>query len=315
MAFNLFKRLLVNLLTLAVILTLTFFLLHLLPGGPFDQERHLPAEIEHNIYEKYGLTPRGDQGFWPWFLADTSAYFGYLAKGELGPSLKYRDRDVSEIIAKGIGPSLELGGLALLFALAIGIGAGVLSASSSRSYFESGFFALSTLLISVPSFVIAVVLILIFSLQWGVLPPALWEGATHRILPIITLMLTPMATFFQFTHAGMRAELAQAYVQTARAKGLPLRSVLLKHAFKNALSPLLTLTGPIAAYLITGSFIVETIFSIPGLGKHFIIAVLDRDYFLVMGITLLYAAVLITLNWLVDLSQLKIDPRVREEDL
>lgn len=310
---SLIKRFLISLLTLACVLILTFLLLHIVPGGPFDQERQLPPEIEKNLYIKYGLEKRGDQNFWVWYGKDLFSYAKYLLKGELGPSLKYRDRDVTEIIESGITPSLELGLYSLSAALILGIIFGTLAVKKKDGILDRLLLALSSLMVSLPSFVIAVFLILIFAFALALLPPALWEGIDYRVLPVVTLALAPLAYFFQLTRSGLLTQLKQDFVRTARAKGVSEKKVLLKHALKNAATPLLTVIGPITAYLITGSFIVETIFAIPGLGRHFVTAVIDRDYFLVMGITMLYASLLILLNWLVDVGYLVLDPRMRRE--
>lgn len=314
MASSLIKRFFISLLTLACVLVITFLLLHTVPGGPFDQERQLPPEIEKNLYAKYGLEKRGDQNFWIWFGKDLISYGTYLTQGELGPSLKYRDRDVTEIIKSGITPSLELGSYSLLASLLLGIILGTIAVKRKGGLLDRLLLTSSALMVSLPSFVIAVFLILIFAFTLALLPPALWEGIDYRVLPVVTLALAPLAYFFQLTRSGLINQLKQDFVRTARAKGVSEKKILLKHALKNAATPILTVIGPIAAYLITGSFIVETIFAIPGLGRHFVTAVIDRDYFLVMGITMLYASVLILLNWLVDVGYLVLDPRMRKTE-
>ncbi|MBI2339119.1 MAG: ABC transporter permease [Deltaproteobacteria bacterium] len=312
MASSLIKRLLISLLTLFSVLILTFLLLHLIPGGPFDQEREFPPEIKQNLYQKYGLTQRGDQNFWIWFAGDLKAYLSYLKKGELGPSLKFRDRDVVEIIAKAVVPSMELAAGALSLALVFGVLAGLKAAARPEGLIDRFLKLAGPVVLSLPSFVKAVLLIMIFSFWLKCLPPALWEGIRSSLLPVLTLALVPLAYFAQLTRAGVLSQLRQDYVKTARAKGVPEAAILLKHALKNAATPILTVMGPMTAALITGSFVVETIFSIPGLGRHFVTAVIDRDYFLVMGITLFYASILIFLNWMVDVGYLWLDPRMRK---
>lgn len=310
---SLLKRFFVSLLTLGVVLVLTFLLLHTIPGGPFDQERVLPPEIEKNLYEKYGLQKRGEENFRVWFGKDLQSYLSYLAHGKLGPSLKYRDRDVGEIMARAIPPSALLALYSLALAVIGGGCLGILSARRPGGWSDRLFLFLSSLSVSLPGFVKAVILVMIFSFWLAWLPPALWEGVSYRILPIVTLSATPMAYFIQLTRSGLLTQLKQDFIRTARAKGVPERTVLLKHAFKNAATPLLTVMGPIAAGLITGSFVIETIFAVPGLGRHFVTAVIDRDYFLVMGITLFYATILILLNWMVDVGYLWLDPRMRRK--
>lgn len=314
MLISLVKRSVISLLTLISVLLITFLLLHTVPGGPFDQERQLPPEIEANLYQKYGLHQRGDDGFWPWFGKDLAAYGRYLIRGQLGPSLKFRDRDVVQIIAESLGPSIELGLLALVGSLILGVAGALLVIRRPGGPLDHLFLMLTSLKVSLPTFVVAVFLVILFCFELKWLPPALWEGPTSRVLPVVTLMLGPLAYFFQLARKGLVHEMALDYVRTARAKGVPPFKVVMKHAFKNASIPLITILGPMLAYLITGSFIVETIFSIPGLGRHFVLAIIDRDYFLVMGITGCYAALLILLNWLVDVAYLWIDPRIRGTD-
>lgn len=307
------KRFLASLLTLLSVLVLTFVLVHTIPGGPFDQERQLPPEIEQNLYEKYGLQKRDGKNFWVWMGGDLKAYASYLARGELGPSLKYRDRDVGEIIYKALGPSFELGIYAMSLSIVAGLLLGLLAVLRPEGFVDRLITILSSLLVSFPSFVMAVFLVLFFSFILALLPPALWEGFSHRILPVLTLAAAPIAYIAQLTRNGLITQLKQEYIKTAKAKGLSHHVVLLKHALRNAAMPVLTILGPMTAYLITGSFIVETIFVIPGLGQHFITAVIDRDYFLVMGITMVLASILILLNWLVDVGYLVLDPRLRKE--
>lgn len=308
---SLFKRLMISGITLFVILATTFLLLHLTPGGPFDQERQLPPEIENNLYQKYKLQKQGDQNFWIWMGKEYKAYFSFLKNGNLGPSLTYKDRDVGNIITTAFGPSLELGFYSLLFAALLGIFLGVLTSRKPGGIMDKFLLSTSPLLVSLPTFVIAVFLVFIFSIKFHILPPALWEGPLYRILPMITLSAAPLAYFIQLTRSGLLEELKKDYIRTAYSKGVSPKIIFFKHALKNTAIPLLTVIGPMAAYLITGSFVVETIFAIPGLGKHFVTAVINRDYFLVMGITLFYSLILITLNWAVDLLYTVVDPRMK----
>lgn len=306
------KRFILSLLTLAGVLLITFMLLHKVPGGPFDQERQLPPEIEHNLYKKYGLSKQENRNFFVWVAIDLKSYAQFLAKGQLGPSLKYRDRDVGPIIAKSILPSLELGILSFSLALILGILCSLWSVHRPGNTVDRVFATLSSLFVSLPGFVAAVLLVFIFSITLKVLPPALWEGPSSRVLPVLTLSLAPFAYFFQLTRASLTNQINQDYIRTAKSKGVTWTFILFKHALKNALGPTLTLTGPMVAYLVTGSFVVETIFAIPGMGKHFVTAVVDRDYFLVMGLTLVYATILISMNWLVDVGYRVLDPRLQK---
>lgn len=298
---HLFKRLFINVLTLVGILVFTFFLLHILPGGPFDQERTLPKDIQKNLYEKYHLSSQGDDSLIRWFSKDLKSYATYLSDGNLGPSLKYKDEDVIHLMIQSSKPSLILGSLALISSLIGGIYFGILCASHRGRKLDIFIQTLSTFSYTLPTFVTGILLMMIFSLHLQWFPPALWESPLNIILPVICLSLTPMAYITQLTRTSLLDVLDQDYIRTAKAKGLSDHLIFLKHALKNAISPILTLFGPLAASLITGSFIVETLFSIPGLGKHFVTAVIDRDYFLVMGITLFYGSLIILLNWIVDL--------------
>ena len=308
------KRSLSNLVTLLAILIGTFFLLHTLPGGPFDTEKQLPKVIQANLYEKYGLHPKGDDSFLVWLGKDLGAYFKYLPQGRLGPSLTFIDQDVSAIILQALPVSFELGLWALLVSVMVGCLMGILSARFQNRWFDSSLQSLATLLISWPSFIFAVGVIFVFSIYLKLLPPALWEGPNFRILPVLTLSLYPTAYLAIFTRHVLIDQLKSDYIRTARAKGLTFMQAIVSHAFKNASPPVLTLLGPLTAHLITGSFVVEIIFSIPGLGRHFVSAITNRDYFLVMGITLVYSTILILLNWIVDLLYVWLDPRLKAHE-
>lgn len=308
----LFKRLFASLLTLFSVLLLTFFLLHVVPGGPFDQERNLPLEIEENLHKKYGLHQRGDDSFWVWIGKDLRSYTAFLMKGELGPSLKFRDRDVTDILKTAIPPSFELGIYALLISVVAGIACGIQAVKKPGGWMDHIILFWSPLFVSFPRFVAAVFLVFLFSFILKIFPPALWEGISYRVLPVITLSLAPLAYLATLTRSQLLGQMGQDFIKTARSKGLTDYRIIFKHALKNAAIPLLTVLGPLAAQLITGSFIVETMFAIPGLGRHFVTAITDRDYFLVMGITLVYSTFLIALNWLVDLGYLILDPRMRK---
>ncbi len=308
----LLNRFFLSLTTLVCVLLFTFLLLHIVPGGPFDQERKLPPEIEENLYKKYGLHQRGDDSFWVWIGKDFGSYSAFLLRGEWGPSLKFRDRDVTDILKTAIPPSFELGIWALLISLSFGVACGIKAVSRPGGWMDHLILFWSPLFVSLPRFVAAVFLVFFFSFVLKIFPPALWEGMTYRILPVITLALAPLAYLATLTRSQLVMQMGEDYIKTARSKGLTPYRIIFKHALKNAGIPLLTVLGPLAAQLITGSFIVETMFAIPGLGRHFVTAITDRDYFLVMGITFVYSVFLIALNWLVDLGYLILDPRMRK---
>ncbi|MBI3555916.1 MAG: ABC transporter permease [Deltaproteobacteria bacterium] len=298
------KRLLSAVPTLLALMTLTFFIMKVVPGGPFDEEKALPPEIKANLEAKYHF----NEPVWKQY----GRYLGDLSRGDFGPSYRYLGgRTVNDIIGDALPVSAELGFYAIVFAIAVGIPVGVLSAYKKNSWldFSAMFWAMAG--VSLPNFLVASILVLVFSVHLGWLPPALWEDWRSAILPVITLAVRPLALIARLTRASMLEALATDYVRTAQAKGLGMGSVLFKHALKNALVPVVTLTGPLVAAVITGSFVVEFFFAIPGLGKHFISAVTDRDYPLIMGVTMVYGVIVIAANLLVDLTYAWIDPRMR----
>ena len=299
------KRLVQSLVTLIFLATATFFLLRLAPGGPFDGDKVWPAEIQANIEAKYGLNKPLRTQFYSW--ANDAIH------GDLRESFHYIGTPVTEIISDAIKPSLQLGFLALFISFFLGLTLGVLSAWKRGTLwdFSSMFIAIAG--ITLPSYLVATLLILLFSNYWRLLPPALWEEKSSMVLPVITLALRPLAIIARMTRTTLLEILHSDYIRTAYSKGLSDASVLFKHALKNAMIPIVTLLGPIAASLITGSYVVETVFQIPGLGQYFITSVVNRDYPLVMGMTLLFGIILIVCNLLVDLAYSWIDPRIRSE--
>jgi len=303
MAKFILKRFLLGFPVLFIVASLTFFLMHIVPGGPFDQEKNLPQEIKINIEAKYNLDkPVAIQYF---------IYMSNLAKGDFGPSYKYLTRNVNDIIAQTFPVSAELGILAFITAIVLGISTGIISALKVNTLIDrlSQFFA--TVGVSIPNFVLAALLILVFSNILKLLPSALWESPRHIILPAITLGIGPAAYISRIVRGSIIETMNKDYIKTARSKGLSEPLILFKHILKNALSPVVTILGPLGATLITGSFIVEYIFSIPGIGKFFITAVTNRDYPLIIGITLIYTALIIVANIVVDIIYSLIDPRVR----
>jgi len=297
-----FKRVLQGVPVLLAVATLTFIIMHLAPGGPFDTEKKLPPEIIANIEAKYHL----DKSIPMQYLL----YMKQLLQGDLGPSYKYIGRDVSDIIRDTFPVSLTLGLCAVLVVIGVGIPAGVLSAYKQNSMLDRSCVFLATLGISVPSFVLGTILIWVFShhLRW--LPPALWEGPRHVVLPAIALGAGFAGYIARLTRTTMLDVLSSDYIRTARAKGLSEPVVLFKHALKNSIYPIVSVMGPLIAGLITGSFVIEFIFSIPGMGRFFITAVTNRDYPLIMGVTLVYAVLIVFANILVDMLYRWLDPRV-----
>jgi oligopeptide transport system permease protein len=282
---------------------LTFILLRLAPGGPFDRERKLPAEVLANIEAKYHLDEPLSKQY--------GRYLSGILRVDLGPSYKYLDRGVNEIIAETLPTSALLGLVALVFALAVSVPAGLLAAYFRHSWIDRVSLLAATLGISVPHFVLGALLIWVFALQLGWLQAGRWDSAASMILPAITLGATPAAYLAVLLRSTLIEALGEDFIRTARAKGVREGVVLFKHALRNSLVPVLTVMGPLTAALLTGSFVVEYVFAIPGMGQFFITAVTDRDYPLIMGATLLYTAVLVAANLLVDLCYAYVDPRIR----
>jgi oligopeptide transport system permease protein len=296
-------RVLAGLPVLWVVATLTFALLRFLPGGPFDKEKTLPPEILRNLERRYALDGSlGEQ------YAD---YLGRLLRGDLGPSYKYVGRDVRDILADALPVSIELGGVALAIALVGGVALG-LAAGTRRDTLADRAIGIASLVgVSAPSFVIGAALILGVALYLDWLPAGLWEGPIYAVLPALTLAALPLAYIAQLTRAQVVAVMDQDYVRTARAKGVPEARVRRHHVLRNALLAVLTYFGPLLAMLLTGSFVVERIFAIPGMGRFFVTAVTNRDYPLVLGVTLVYAALVVVANLAVDLLYAALDPRIR----
>jgi oligopeptide transport system permease protein len=299
------KRLLQSFVTLSILATITFFLLRLAPGGPFDGEKVWPAEIQANINAKYGLDKP--------LITQFTTWAGDALHGDFRESFHYIGVPVSEIIGDAIIPSLQLGGLALLLSVVIGLLLGILAAWKRGSFWDVSSMLIALTGITLPSYLVGTLLVLLFSNYLGILPPALWEDKASMVLPVITLSLRPLAIIARMTRTTLLEILHSDYIRTAYSKGLDDSTVLFKHALRNALIPVVTLLGPIAASLITGSYVVETVFQIPGLGQYFISSVINRDYPLVMGMTLMFGTILIVCNFLVDLAYSWIDPRIRLE--
>lgn len=299
----LLRRLSHGLVVLWVVATLTFVMLRVIPGGPFDRERRLPPEIMANINAKYHLDE-------PW-AKQYGRYVAAIARGDFGPSYKYLDRNVNDIITDTFPTSALLGLLALSLALMLSLPLGLLAASHPNSWTDRGCVFLATLGISLPNFVLGAVLIWLFSLKLGWFQAARWGALTSAVLPAITLGAMPCAHLTYLFRSSLLETLGEDFIRTARAKGLKESLVLFKHAVRNSLIPVLTLLGPHFAALVAGSFVVEYVFAIPGMGRFFITAVTDRDYPVIMGVTLMYTAILVSANLAVDILYSVVDPRMR----
>lgn len=302
------KRLLQAIPTLLIVITLSFFLMRVAPGGPFDGERRLPPEIEQNLRAAYHL----DEPLPMQYIR----YLGDLIQGDLGPSFKYKDFDVSELISQGFPASLELGIWAILAALLIGVPLGVIAAIRRNS--TADYVVMSTALagIAVPNFVIAPLLALVFGVLLGWLPAGGWNGGAWQnlLLPVVALSIQQIAYIARMMRASMIEVLGSHYIRTARAKGLSEWKVILRHALRPAMLPVVSYLGPAIAGIITGSVVIEQIFGIPGIGRYFVQGALNRDYTLVMGTVVFYGALILLLNLIVDLLYSMLDPQIRYDD-
>ncbi|MDB5433047.1 MAG: oligopeptide transporter permease OppB [Caulobacter sp.] len=301
----LLRRLLVAIPTLFAVVTLAFFMMHAAPGGPFDGERALTPEVERNVKAKYHL----DLPVWEQY----GLYLKDAVHGDFGPSLKYKDKTVLDILHENYLVSLVLGLSALTLAMLIGIALGVVAALRQNRPADYGVMTIAVLGVCIPTFVTAPMLVLLFASILGWLPTAGWNGGAlaNLILPVITLALPQIAIISRLTRAGMIEVLRSNYVRTARAKGLSEMRIVVRHALRAAVLPLVSYLGPACAGLITGSLVVERIFNLPGLGKFFVISALQRDYTVVMGMVIFYAALILVLNLLADIGSALLDPRVK----
>ncbi|MBM4235109.1 MAG: ABC transporter permease [Firmicutes bacterium] len=297
------KRMFHTILAIWIVITITFIFMHAIPGGPFQREKAIPATIKANIEARYKL----DQ---PLYLQYVD-YLGNVVRGDLGPSFKYRGQTVNGIIAERFPVSFQLGLLTFTIAIVVGIGAGIIASIYQGRLPDYLTMFFSTIGISVPSFILGTLLMYFLSFRWGLLPAAMWGTPKHMIMPAIALAGLPTAFIARLTRSSMLDVLNQDYMRTALAKGLPRWQIIWIHAVKNAIIPVITYAGPLLAYVLTGSFIVENIFAIPGLGKHFVTSIYNRDYTVILGLTIFYSIILIVLNMLVDLAYTLVDPRIK----
>lgn len=289
--------------TLFLIITVAFFMIRLAPGGPFDGERALPPEIEANLMRAYDL----DQPLPVQYVN----YLGGILSGDFGPSFKYKDFSVNELIRGGFPTSFGIGGLAILAAALIGTGLGALAALRQNSWLDHTVMAGAMTGITIPNFVVAPALSLVFGVYLGWLPVAGWGNWSHLLLPVVALALPQIAYMARLTRASMIEMLRSNFIRTARAKGLPDRVLLTRHALKGALLPVVSYLGPATAGIITGSVVIEQIFQLPGIGRYFVQGALNRDYTLVMGVVIFYGVLIVLFNLIVDLLYGVLDPRVR----
>jgi len=300
------KRLLSMVITLWFVITITFFLMHAIPGGPFVREKELPPEVIEALNEKYHLDD-------PLYVQ----YFDYL-KGvvtfDMGPSFKMTGVEVTDLIKKGFPVSAKMGGLAVLFVLLLGVPIGIISALKQNSWIDYIVTIIATIGVAVPGFVVATIYIYIFSSKLALVPSFGLESAKGYIGPVLALAFFSLAFVMRLMRSSMLEVLGEDYIRTARAKGLPEFIVIYKHALKNAIIPVITYVGPMIAAVMTGSFVIEKIFAIPGMGKYFVESVGNRDYTVLMGTTVFYAALVIVAILVVDVAYGMIDPRIKLGD-
>ncbi|MBA2374226.1 MAG: ABC transporter permease [Chloroflexi bacterium] len=282
---------------------ITFLLMHSVQGGPWDREKPLPASVVQRLNAEYGLDDPLPVQYLRWA--------GALVSGDLGPSYRYRDRTVNDIVADGIGTTVQLGVMAFLLAVGLGIPLGMIASLRHNRWPDYAATMVSIVGIATPSFVLAILLVVVFSVTLRWLPTHGWEGPSTWILPTFALAGYPIAQIARYTRASMLEVTRKDYVRTAYSKGLRERTVVAVHMIRNALIPVVTILGPLLAYLVTGSFIVELIFSVPGIGRFYVTGIGERDYGLIMAMTMLYAFVIAVLNLVVDVLYAYIDPRIR----
>lgn len=289
--------------SLFVVATLTFFLMHMIPGDPFTNDQAIPEEVLKSIHKYYGL----DQPL----IVQYAKYLERIVHFDLGPSLKYQGRTVNEIIAEGFPVSFALGIESLIISLIGGIALGAIAAIYHQRWQDHVALFIAILGISVPSFLFGTLLQYLFAMKWDIFPIARWDSFSYTIMPAITLAAVPLAVIARLTRANLIEVLQQDYILTARLKGLNTFQIIVRHAIRNALLPVITYIGPLTAAVFTGSFVIEKIFGIPGLGQWVIVSISNRDYPMIMGMTIFYSAILLLCVFIVDLIYCLIDPRIK----
>jgi oligopeptide transport system permease protein len=301
------NRFIVSIFTLLIVVTIIFFLIRLLPGDPFTSERNIPVQVRMNMLAKFGL----DKPLHIQYLLYLKDLF---TKGDMGPSMKYETRSVRDIIVYSFPASAKIGLLVVIASIIAGVNIGILAAMNQGKLMDRSAMILATLGVTIPNFVLANLLILVFSLKLHVLPPTGYGEARHLILPVIALAGYSTAFIARLTRSKYLEVVQQDYIRTARAKGLTWRSVVFKHAMKNSMIPVVTYLGPLIANVLTGSFVVETIFAVPGLGREFVLSISNRDYTMILGVSIFYSCFVIICNFMVDVIYVMIDPRIKLED-
>jgi len=297
------RRLLWIIPVLFAVSVITFLLMHAVPGGPWAREKALPDAVEARLNAQYGLDQPLYEQYGRWAIA--------FATGDLGPSYRYQDRNVNDIVADGFWVTVQLGIMAFALAVLVGIPLGILAALGHNRWPDYLTTSISILGVTTPSFVLGILLIVFFSVQLGWFPTGGWEGPEYWVLPTIALAGFPIAVIARYTRASMLEVTRKDYIRTAHSKGVKNQSVVSRHMIRNALIPVVTILGPTLAFLVTGSFIIERVFNIPGMGQFYLNAISTRDYSLLMAMTMLYAFAVAFLNVVVDVLYAYIDPRIR----
>lgn len=297
------QRLSLMVVTLFAIITLTFFLMHAVPGGPFVSDKMMAAEIQAAINAKYHL----DDPIWVQYLN----YLRGIASFDLGPSFKYAGRSVNQIIADGLPTTLRVGVLALICVVALGVPLGIVAALNRNRWPDTLVMVIATIGVAVPSYVIATVALYVFALRLGWVPTFGLDDWRGYFLPVFALSGFWISFIARLARSSLLETLQLDYMTTAKAKGLAPGQILFKHGLRNSLIPVVTVLGPVVANLITGSFVIEQIFALPGIGRHFVLSITNRDYTAIMGITIFYAAVLMVMIFIVDMLYLVLDPRIK----
>ena len=297
------RRLLWIIPVLFAVSVITFVLMHAVPGGPWAREKALPDAVEARLNAEYGL----DKPLYEQYLV----WAGGFVTGDLGPSYRYQDRTVNDIVADGFLVTVQLGIMAFFLSIIVGIPLGILAALGHNRWPDYLTTSVSIIGIATPSFIIAILLIIVFSVQLGWFPTGGWKGPEYWVLPTIALAGFPIAVIARYTRASMLEVTRKDYIRTAHSKGLRNNSVVTRHMIRNALIPVVTILGPTLAFLVTGSFIIERVFNIPGMGQFYLNAIATRDYSLLMAMTMIYAFAVAFLNVVVDILYAYIDPRIR----
>ena len=300
--FYILKRVLLAILTIWIVITITFFVMHAVPGGPFMSEKAISKEAQAALEAKYGLDkPLGEQ--YVTYLKDVVTRFDF------GPSLKQRGRQVNDIIFDGLRTSAKLGVIAAAMAAVLGVVLGAIAALRRNTVLDKFIMVLTTAFISMPSFIMGSFLLLFLSVKLGWFP-ANGSTAAGLVLPVVTLSLSPMANITRLTRSSMLDVLGQDYIRTARAKGVSGKKIIFGHALKNSLIPVLTYVGPMLAFIVTGSMVVEQIFAVPGIGRQFVSSITNRDYTMIMGTTIVLASLIVVMNLVTDILYKVVDPRI-----